>query len=344
MAALSARRSRAATARLLDEVFSPGVLGALERIRLRARHASGDRPGNTPVRGRSDPSGTEIDRHTTYTPGDDLRRIDWNVYARLGELLTRRYVAEREVPVWLVVDTSGSMGPPGPASKLDMAAAVAGIVAVVALAGGDRVYLAALPGRTPAAPSGARPAEGTASGGSTSGERPRAQPTAFEKIGPLRGRRSLGELHRFLKSLAPSDGPGDLAAGLDAALRGIRRGLVFLVSDFLVERPAIGHALDAIGARKCEGKIVQVLSREDRDPSWLHDRDTLIDRETGAAFHIDPSPETLARYEAAIAAHVAEVAQAAASRAMMSSLTVSDVGLREFLRTDLPRLGLKLVR
>lgn len=316
MAALSARKSRGASARLVEEVFSPGVLGALERVRLRARHASGERPGHTPVRGRSDPSGTEIDRHTAYAPGDDLRRIDWNVYARLGELLTRRYVAEREVPVWLVIDTSGSMGPHEPGGKLDMAAAVAGIVAIVALAGGDRVYLAALPGARP----------------------------PFEKIGPLRGRHSIRELQRFLANLTPSEGPGDLAAGLDAALRGIRRGLVFLVSDFLIERPAIARALDAIGVRQCEGKIVQVLSRADRDPSWLHDRDTLIDRETGAAFHIEPSAETLLRYEAAIAAHIEEVARAAASRAMMSSLTLSDVGLREFLRTDLPRLGLKLVR
>ena len=109
MAALS-RAQPAGGPRLLDEAFSPAVLGALERVRMRARHASGERPGHTPVRGRSDTGGTEVDRHTAYAPGDDLRRIDWAAYARLGELLTRRYVAEREVPVWLVLDSSASMG------------------------------------------------------------------------------------------------------------------------------------------------------------------------------------------------------------------------------------------
>ena len=75
MAALS-RVQPAGGPRLLDEAFSPAVLGALERVRMRARHASGERPGHTPVRGRSDTSGTEVDRHTAYAPGDDLRRID----------------------------------------------------------------------------------------------------------------------------------------------------------------------------------------------------------------------------------------------------------------------------
>ena len=316
MAALNAA-ARASGPSLLEQVFEPSILGALERVRLRARHASGERPGHTPVRGRSDPSGTDLERHTPYSPGDDLRRVDWNTYARLGELFTRRFVAEREVPVLLAIDASGSMGPAGPESKLDMAAAVAAIVGTVALSGGDRVYLAAISGR----------------GG-----------VERARCGPLRARRSLNEMHAFLSGLAPSDGPADLAAGLEKSLRDLRRGLVFVISDFLFDAASIARALDALGARHCEGKIVQVLSREDRDPSWLHGRDTLVDRETGEEFRVDPSSDLLHRYEAAMAAHVAEVARAAASRAMTSAVTISDVGLRAFLREDLARLGLRLVR
>ncbi|MEY4948926.1 MAG: hypothetical protein RL698_1137 [Pseudomonadota bacterium] len=314
MAALS-RAQPAGGPRLLDEAFSPAVLGALERVRMRARHASGERPGHTPVRGRSDTGGTEVDRHTAYAPGDDLRRIDWAAYARLGELLTRRYVAEREVPVWLVLDSSASMGPDEPGGKLDMAAAIAAVVGAVALAGGDRVHLAALPG------------EG-----------------APREAGPLRGRRSLPALRSFLATLAPQGAGTDLADGLAKLLRGLRRGLVFLVSDFLFEEDAIERALDAIGRGRCEGKVVQVLSREDRDPSWLHDRDVLLDRETGEMLPFDGSPATLARYEAALNAHVAGLHAAAARRAMMASLTTTDAGLRAFLRDELPRLGLRLVR
>ena len=108
MAELSLASSSPGT-RLVDQVLAPTTMSALTRVRLRVAHASGERPGHTRVRNRSDASGGELDRHVPYSPGDDLRRIDWATYARLGELLTRRFVAEREVPVWLLIDTSPSM-------------------------------------------------------------------------------------------------------------------------------------------------------------------------------------------------------------------------------------------
>ena len=316
MAALTEARAAVGSGpRLLDEAFSPAVQGALERVRMRARHASGERPGHTPVRGRSDASGTEVDRHTAYAPGDDLRRVDWAAYARLGELLTRRYVAEREVPVWVVLDASASMGPSEPGSKLDMAGAIAAVVGSVALSGGDRVHVAALPG-------GAKP----------------------RQVGPLRGRPALSTLRSFLASLEPTGVGGEPAAGLASLLRGVRRGLVFLVSDFLFEEEAIERALDAIGQGGFEGKVVQVLSREDVDPSWLRGRDAIVDRETGESLRVDATNALLGRYAAALEAHVAALAAASARRAMMSSLTVTGDGLRAFLREELPRLGLRLVR
>lgn len=321
MAALRAARARAPEQSLFEQAFAPETLRLLDRVRLRARHASGDRPGHTRVRNRSDASGTELERHVAYERGDDLRRVDWNVYARLGELVTRRFVAEREVPLWFVVDASGSMGPDEPSSKLDMARAIAALLAAVSLAGGDRVYLAVIPG--PSVGSSREPALGH---------------------GPLRSRRALGDLRDFLSGIRLADGAADLAAGLARLLRSTRRGMVVLVSDFLSDVAAVERALDVIVGRSYEAKLVQVLSRQDRDPSWLYGHDVLIDRETGAAFRIDPSPTTFRRYEEALRAHVAAVSRAAAARGMASALTVTDVGLVGFLRDELPRLGLGLVR
>ena len=104
------------------------------------------------------------------------------------------------------------------------------------------------------------------------------------------------------------------------------------------------RTLDVIASRLCEAKLVQVLSRADRDPSWLYGHDVLIDRETGAQHRIDPSPETFRRYEEALLAHVTALGRVAASRGMASATTISDVGLLGFLREELPRLGLGLVR
>ncbi|MBM4266018.1 MAG: DUF58 domain-containing protein [Deltaproteobacteria bacterium] len=313
------RRIDAAQARLLDQVFDTGALGALTRVRLKVAHASGERPGHTRVRNRSDGSGTEIERHVSYTPGDDLRRIDWSAYARLGELLTRRFVAEREVPVWILIDTSASMGEATRASKLDLAASVAAILSVVSLSGGDRLYLGAVPGR-------------------------RRTREPLETCGPLRGRRSLGELRRFLTELSPSPQEGDFAEALLHALRHVRRGLVVLISDFLVPPERIAPALDVIRTRGCEGKVVQVLSREDLDPSWLRGQGKIVDRETGEEYVIEPSVQTWKRYEEALGAHLDALRRDALSRGMSSIVTLSDVALERFLREELPRLGLSLVR
>lgn len=320
MAALRAARAHAPEQSLFEQAFAPATLRVLDRVRLRAQHASGDRPGHTRVRNRGDASGTELERHVPYTRGDDLRRIDWNVYARLDELVTRRFVAEREVPVWFVIDSSGSMGPDEPGSKLDMARAIAAILGTVSLSGGDRVFLAAIPGRK------------------------NAGPGASMSHGPLRSRRALAELRSFLAGVHQADGEADLAAGLDHLLRGTRRAMVVLISDFLCDLGAVQRTLDVLAARLCEAKLVQVLSRADRDPAWLYGHDVLIDRETGAQHRIDPSPATFRRYEDALLGHVAALGRTAAARGMASALTISDVGLLGFLRDELPRLGLGLVR
>lgn len=320
MAALRAARARTAEQSLFAQAFAPETLRVLDRVRLRAQHASGDRPGNTRVRNRGDVSGTELERHVAYARGDDLRRIDWNVYARLDELVTRRFVAEREVPIWFVVDSSGSMGPDEPGSKLDMARAIAAILGTVSLSGGDRVYLAAIPGRKTGASDAAL------------------------SCGPLRSRRSLAELRAFLAGVHQADGEADLAAGLERLLRQTRRGMVILISDFLTDVAAVTRTLDVLSAHLCEAKLVQVLSRADRDPAWLYGHDVLIDRETGAQHRIDPSPDTFRRYEEALLAHIAALGRVASGRGMASALTISDVGLITFLRDVLPRLGLGLVR
>lgn len=319
MAALSGPRS-ATSQRLVDQVLAPATTSALARVRLRVSHASGERPGHTRVRNRSDASGAELDRHVPYSPGDDLRRIDWATYARLGELLTRRFVAEREVPVWIFIDTSPSMGPAGASSKMDMAAAVAGILSVVSLAGGDRLYVGALPGRA----------------GRRRGP--------LEVLGPLRGRHGLNQVRQFLEAVEPSEGETAFAPALEQALRHIRHGLVVLISDFLVPPQELVPALDVIRAQKCEGKIVQVLSREDLDPSWLRGQDKIVDRETGEEYTIEPSTQTWKRYEEALGAHMEDLKAAGLERGMSSVVTLSDTGLERFLREELPRLGLSLVR
>ena len=78
-----------------------------------------------------------------YTPGDDYRRIDHLLWARLGTPLIREFEAERELSVRVVVDRSPSMGF---YEKHPAALRLAGLMTYLALAGGDRVELWAAPG------------------------------------------------------------------------------------------------------------------------------------------------------------------------------------------------------
>ena len=77
-----------------------------------------------------------------YEPGDDVRHIDWNVTARQGRPFVRRFVEERALSLWLVVDVSASMRfGLERATKADRAAQAAALLATAAVQNGDRVGL-----------------------------------------------------------------------------------------------------------------------------------------------------------------------------------------------------------
>lgn len=142
-----------------------------------------------------------------YQPGDEVRRIDWNVTARLNRLFVRQYREERELTAWLLVDQSPSMTF-GTRRRLkqELAAEFAGVAAYIVTRHGDKVGLQTFPGRG-------------------------------RLIPPLGGRRqALRILHALSRSTEGQR--GDLAESLHHAARTLRRrSLVFLVSDFLSEGP-----------------------------------------------------------------------------------------------------------
>ncbi len=77
-----------------------------------------------------------------YEPGDDVRHLDWNVTARQGRPFVRRYIEERCLSLWLVVDVSASMRfGPERGTKADRAAQAAALLATAAIQNGDRAGL-----------------------------------------------------------------------------------------------------------------------------------------------------------------------------------------------------------
>jgi uncharacterized protein (DUF58 family) len=134
-------------------LIPPEVRARLRGLRLVARSGAGDGLGQHPSRSRG--AGLEFAQYRAYEPGDELRRVDWKLYARSDRYFVRE--AERDSPltVWLLLDATASMRQADMArpawAKLDAAKALAACVIELALRQGDRFGLIALGGAAPLA-------------------------------------------------------------------------------------------------------------------------------------------------------------------------------------------------
>src|SRR5207248_6602884 len=180
---------------------------------LRVRGGIGERLGERRFPGRPEASGIEIEAYRTYAPGDDLRHLDWNAFGRLDTLLVRRFTAEREVLVHLLLDCSASMAVPARDGKLAAARQLAMALAQVALAGNDAVRVALLGGGTV----------------------PRETPVY--RFGWRQGQPATG-VARLAAFLAAAEARGAVALGAaleDHARRHPRPGAALVISDFLTD-------------------------------------------------------------------------------------------------------------
>ena len=87
--------------------FSNDLMNQIRRIEIRTRHKVEDLFAGSYLsvfKGR----GIEFDEVRPYQSGDDVRSVDWNVTARMGELYVKRFIEERELTILLMVDVSGS--------------------------------------------------------------------------------------------------------------------------------------------------------------------------------------------------------------------------------------------
>jgi uncharacterized protein (DUF58 family) len=84
--------------------------------------------------------GLEFDRLRRYIPGDDVKRLDWKVFARTGDLYTRVYKEERQFDIIIILDVSNSMlVGSGKYTKNEFGAVIAGTLAIAALDSGDNI-------------------------------------------------------------------------------------------------------------------------------------------------------------------------------------------------------------
>ncbi|MEO2046983.1 MAG: DUF58 domain-containing protein [Pirellulales bacterium] len=126
-----------------DEILDPVMLASLEGLDLRARKlVDGYLSGHHRSAGRG--YSAEFAEHREYTPGDDLRYIDWKIYGRTDKVYLKQSEAETDLVCMLMVDASESMAyqsDPASLSKWEYAQCLAVAFAHLVLRGGDRVSL-----------------------------------------------------------------------------------------------------------------------------------------------------------------------------------------------------------
>jgi uncharacterized protein (DUF58 family) len=122
-----------------EDVFDEAFLARLELLQVIARRLFRGRQ-RAERKTRKVGSGLEFADHREYSPGDDIRNLDWNVLMRLGQSLIRLYEEDEDLPIRIAVDVSDSMLTSG-GGKLRYAQQVAAALAYVGLANLDRVGL-----------------------------------------------------------------------------------------------------------------------------------------------------------------------------------------------------------
>ena len=159
--------------------------------------------------------GMEFDEVRQYHPGDDVRSIDWNVTARTGEPHVKSYIEERELTVMLVVDVSGS-GDFGTRNrfKRELAVELAAVMSFAATTNNDKVGLLLFSDRVESL------------------------------VPPRKGRSHVLRMVRDLLLFQPQGTGTDITLALNTVHRMLkRRGIVFLVSDFLADPESYRQAM-----------------------------------------------------------------------------------------------------
>ncbi len=285
--------------------FDSAFLRKLELLALVGRRAL---PGTSagPRRSAATGSSLEFADFRAYAPGDDVRRVDWNAYARLGKLFLRTYLAEENATVSLFLDLSRSMAGGAP-PKDDLARRLATALAYVALAGYDRVAVGVC----------------------------RAGLDAY--LPPVAGRAAAGRVWRFLQE-QPADGGTDLGralAGYAPHTRG--PGISVVVSDLLTPSDWRG-GLRALRGLRQQVTLVQALSPEELAPTLRGDL-ALVDGETGARREVTITAAALARYRERLAAYTAEVAAFCRANGILFVQVSSAASLEDIVLRTLRRAG-----
>ena len=290
----------------MSPLLTPELLRRLEQFQLlAARRAKSSMKGERRSRARG--QSVEFADYRNYTPGDDFRYLDWNLYGRLDRLFLKLYEEERELPVRIFLDASESMtfGEP---RKFDFARQVAAAIGYVALCGFDRVSVIPFPENA-------------------------GEAAVRGALRAVRGRKSaLG----FLQNLAQVTASKE--ANLNAALRrgaleARQAGVAVILSDFL-DPAGYEGGLSALIGRGFQVNAVQILAPDELNPLTYGDL-KLVDAESGGIQEVTFGRYRLKSYQQTVRNFCQRLREFCTVRGMNFFMASSDTPLEQLLLKQL---------
>lgn len=254
----------------------------------------------------------EFADYRNYVPGDDLRQLDWNIYARLERPFIKLLEDEEDLTVHLILDASASMDfpPEGEADqqKLLFAKRIFAGLAYVSLTSNDRLIMTAVN-----------------DGGKAT-------------FGPVRGRGRGIAMLRYIQDLG-AVGITDLNIMLEDYARRTRRpGLTLIISDMFSPTGYV-DGLNALLSRGHEVAFLHVLAPEEITPPLVGDL-RLIDVETGAAQEVTVDASMRGIYQQRLSAWRDEIREECLRRGAFYFPLVTDAPCERVILSDMRRVGL----
>ncbi len=248
--------------------LSPMAMRQLDRLSIRGSKAlRGDRIGGRASNRRKPAS--EFREFRAYVPGDDIRFVDWRASARHENIFVRQGEMQKDVIVYLLLDTSGSMLW-GKTPKREAQLALASALGYAALNNGDRLFVY---------PYGDQ---------------------RNPEFGPATGKGHLSGYARYLNQLKYG-GTSNLDKAMESlAQRVSRGGVVFILSD-LLEKGNLADVLSSVPAPKWWVNVIHMLHPAELDPE-IRGAYELEDSETGRLINYDLNSEAIRRYKERVSA------------------------------------------
>lgn len=279
----------------------------LVATRIRAGAMKGER--------RSIKRGTSIEfaDYRNYVPGDDLRRLDWNVYARLERPTIKLLEDEEDLAVHILLDVSASMEWIGEETdedehKLLFAKRLFSGLAYISLISNDNLMLTAMSDR------------------------------GLEHFGPVRGKGQTIPMLRYVRNVK-GGGVTDLNVALkDYAVRAGRPGLCFIISDMFSPSGYV-DGMNALLGKGFEVVVLHVLSPDEVNPPMAGDL-RLVDIETGGIQEVSVDATMRSIYQQRFEMWRDEIRNECSKRGAHYLMLQTDALWERTILYDLRRLGL----